>query len=75
MVYCLIMEVVQKVYPTLIRVVVISSHNDLYTAQITEAQLEEIMGRYELVFKRPRGKTVLREIDPEEEKENDNGRA
>jgi hypothetical protein len=60
------MQVTQKVTPALIRVVVTSTHNDLYTARITEAQLIEIISRYELVFKRPRGKTNLREIDTEE---------
>jgi hypothetical protein len=60
------MQVTQKITPALIRVVVTSTHNDLYTARITEAQLIEIISRYELVFKRPRGKTNLREIDTEE---------
>lgn len=66
------MEVTQAVTVAYVRVVVTSTHNDLYTARLTETQLEEISERYGLVFKRPRGKSVIREIEQIEEKEREN---
>jgi hypothetical protein len=71
------MEVVQKITPTSIRVVVVSSLNQMYVARLSQEQLETVITQFGLVWKRPRGqsdslKTVM-ESEQTEEKENNNG--
>lgn len=64
------MEVTEKVTPTAIRLVVTTSKNVLYVANLTETQLQECIENYGLKWKRPRGRTSNLEQINSEEKEN-----
>jgi hypothetical protein len=64
------MEVTQRITPASIRIVVTSTKNDLYVAQLTVDQLEKAIQDFDLIWKRPRGN--LKPLRDTEEKESDN---
>jgi hypothetical protein len=65
------MKVTQSVTPTSVRIVVVSSHNDLYVAKLSTEQLEKIIDDISLVWRRGKRSTHVVE-DTEKETENGN---